>query len=422
MNKRALINRIGIGLFVAAAAYFLLRELKGEAVDWYAHRWYVRTAAYIGSGVPDQICLTWSADPKTTQTIQWRTAPSVESGVVEYRTKDAVVEDTKTIEADRSVIEDTLLENDPLNARFSATLEGLQPATTYVYRVGSPATDEWSDWSEFTTAPDAAVPFSFMYLGDAQRGLGAWGLLMNKAYERHPEAAFYVVAGDLINDGGWRNEWDHFFGAAQVAFRNRPLVPVLGNHDYDYDEVPRLYTELLTLPENGPEGFPPERAYSFTYSNALFVVLDSNMPAGDQAAWLEDILSNSDATWKIAVYHHPAYPSAPHRENADVRDIWGPLFDKYHVDLALQGHDHAYLRTYPMKGGVRVETPADGTIYIVSVSGTKFYNQIDRDYSEVAFPNVMTYQLIDVTTDPDRLSYRAFDGDESIRDEFVIEK
>jgi hypothetical protein len=422
MNKRALIIRIGIGLFVAAAAFFLFRELKGEAIDWYAHRMYVRTAAYIGSGVPDQICLTWSADPKTTQTIQWRTAPSVENGVVEYRTKDAVAEDAKTIEADRSVIEDTLLENDPLNARFSATLEGLQPATTYVYRVGSPTTDEWSDWSEFTTAPNAAVPFSFMYLGDAQRGLGAWGLLMNKAYERHPEAAFYMVAGDLINDGGWRNEWDHFFGAAQVTFRNRPLVPVLGNHDYDYDEVPRLYTELLTLPENGPEGFPPERAYSFTYSNALFVVLDSNMPAGDQAAWLEDILSNSDATWKIAVYHHPAYPSAPHRENADVRDIWGPLFDKYHVDLALQGHDHAYLRTYPMKGGVRVKTPADGTIYIVSVSGTKFYDQIDRDYSEVAFPNVMTYQIIDITTDPDRLSYRAFDGDETIRDEFVIEK
>lgn len=422
MNKRALLIRIGIGLFTCAAAYFLFRELKSEAVDWYAHRWYVRTAAYIGSGDPDQICLTWSADPKTTQTIQWRTAPSVENGVVEFRTKDAVVEDAKTIEADRSVVEDALLENDPINARFSATLEGLQPATTYVYRVGSPATDQWSDWAEFTTAPDAAVPFSFMYLGDAQRGLGAWGLLMNKAYERHPEAAFYVVAGDLINDGGWRNEWDHFFGAAQVTFRNRPLVPVLGNHDYDYDEVPRLYTELLTLPENGPEGFPPERAYSFRYSNALFVVLDSNLPARDQAAWLEDVLSSTNATWKIAVYHHPAYPSAPHRENAGVRDIWGPLFDQYHVDLALQGHDHAYLRTYPMKGGVRVETPADGTIYIVSVSGTKFYDQIDRDYSEVAFPNVMTYQLIDITTDPDRLSYRAFDGDETVRDEFVIEK
>jgi hypothetical protein len=69
-----------------------------------------------------------------------------------------------------------------------------------------------------------------------------------------------------------------------------------------------------------------------------------------------------------------------------------------------------------------VASPADGTIYIVSVSGTKFYDQVDRDYSEVAFPRVMTYQTIDIATDPDHLTYRAFDGDGTIRDEFVIEK
>lgn len=422
MNKRVLLFRVGIGVFAAAAAYFLFRELKSEAIEWYAHRRYVRTAAYVSSTAPDQICLTWSADPKTTQTIQWRTAPTVADGVVEYRRKDVSDAAMQTAQAARSMIEDRLLENDPSNARFSTVLDTLEPGTTYDYRVGSPSIDSWSEWASFTTAPAQAVPFSFMYLGDAQRGLGAWGLLMNKAYERHPEAAFYVVAGDLVNDGGWRNEWDHFFGAAEGIFRTRPLVPALGNHDYDYDDVPRFYLDLLTLPENGPEGFSPERAYSFTYSNALFVVMDSNLPAADQAGWLEKVLSGSDATWKIAVYHHPAYPSAPHRENEDVREIWGALFDKYHVDVALQGHDHAYLRTYPMHDGARADSPAAGTIYIVSVSGTKFYDQVDRDYAEVAFPNVMTYQTIDVTMNPDRFSYHAYDGDGNVRDEFIIEK
>ena len=422
MKKRILFRRIAVGLLAVTAAFFLFRELKSEALEWYAHRQYVRTAAYVGSETPDQVCLTWSGDPRTTQSIQWRTAPAVEDGVVQYRRNDAAPEAVQSVEASRILIDDALLKNDPVNSRFSATLEALEPSTTYAYRVGSPSHDAWSEWSDFTTAPDGTTSFSFMYLGDAQRGIGAWGVLMDKAYKLHPEAAFYVIAGDLINDGGWRNEWDHFFGAGEAIFSHRTLVPALGNHDYDYDEVPRFYLDMLTLPENGPEGFPPERAYHFTYGNALFVVLDSNLSAADQAAWLEDVLSTSDATWKFAVYHHPAYPSAPHRENADVRKIWGALFDKYHVDLALQGHDHAYLRTYPMKGGTRVGSPAEGTIYIVSVSGTKFYDQLDRNYSEVAFPNVMTYQTIDITTDPNRLAYRAFDGDGNVRDEFVIEK
>jgi len=422
MKKRVLIRRLVFGILAVAATFFLFRELKGEAIDWYAHRRYVRTAAYVGSQDPDQVCLTWSGDPSTTQSIQWRTAPAVTDGAVQYRRHDAADGAVQSTEADRVVIEDPLLENDPSNSRFSATLSALEPSTTYTYRVGSPSGDAWSDWYEFTTAQDGTTPFSFMYLGDAQRGIGAWGVLMDKAFERHPEAAFYVIAGDLINDGGWRNEWDHFFRAGEPTFSRRPLVPALGNHDYDYDEVPRYYLEMLTLPENGPEGFPEERAYHFTYSNALFVVLDSNLPAADQATWLADVLSTSDATWKFAVYHHPAYPSAPHRENADVRAIWGGVFDRYHVDLALQGHDHAYMRTYPMNGGKRVDSPAEGTIYIVSVSGTKFYDQVDRDYSEVAFPNVMTYQTIGIATNPDRLSYRAFDGDGNVRDEFVIEK
>ena len=35
-------------------------------------------------------------------------------------------------------------------------------------------------------------------------------------------------------------------------------------------------------------------------------------------------------------------------EEKDFRETYHPLFDKYKVDLALQGHLHAYERTYPI--------------------------------------------------------------------------
>src|SRR5690606_38690334 len=114
--------------------------------------------------------------------------------------------------------------------------------------------------------------------------------------------------------------------------------------------------------------------------------------------------------------------SAENRENEGVVKFWGALFDKYHVDIAFQGHDHAYLRTYPMKNQQRVASPAEGTIYIVSNSGMKRYEQVDHPYTEVGFENASTYQAIDIQIDGNRLVYRAYDVDGNLRDEFVIEK
>ena len=152
------------------------------------------------------------------------------------------------------------------------------------------------------------------------------------------------------------------------------------------------------------------------------MILDSTLKPEAQATWLEETLTASTATWKFAIYHHPAYSSAPDRDNQAIRNHWLPLFDKHHLDMALQGHDHAYLRTYPMKGGQPVSSPSEGTIYIVSVSGTKMYEQDARDYTEFGMTNTSTYQVLDVQISGDRLVYRAYDIDGQKRDEVIIEK
>jgi hypothetical protein len=42
------------------------------------------------------------------------------------------------------------------------------------------------------------------------------------------------------------------------------------------------------------------------------------------------------------------YGSGSLEEKTDFREIYHPLFYKYKVDLALQGHHHVYERTYPI--------------------------------------------------------------------------
>lgn len=406
---------------VLVAGYFAVDEFKGYAIDYYADNYFVRVTSTPATPQPDQICLTWNADPHTTQAVQWRTATTVDDGWVEYREVDTESA-PEAVEAKRVISVDRLIKNDSVNYRYTAVVEGLQPDTAYTYRVGSRDQNLWSDWSQFTTAPEKDQPFSFVYLGDAQVGLRFWGNLVHRAHERHPDARFYVIAGDLVNKGNWRNEWDEFFDGADTIFAQRQVVPTLGNHDYAKQPIPRHYLEAFALPVNGPKSMDVEHAYSLTIGNALFVVLDSNLDAEDQADWLDETLSESDATWKFAVYHHPAYASAPHRDNQGVQKWWVPLFERHNLDIALQGHDHAYLRTYPMKEGKPTDSNRDGVVYTVTVSGTKFYEQEDHDYAVVAFPNVATYQVIDIDMNPDRLTYKAYDIEGAELDEFVIEK
>jgi hypothetical protein len=229
------------------------------------------------------------------------------------------------------------------------------------------------------------------------------------------------MAGDLVNRGNERDDWDSLFHNARGIYDRRPVVPAIGNHE-NQGGHPGLYLQMFDLPKNGPEKVEPERAYTFKYSNAEFFVLDSNLTPESQTAWLENALKTSTATWKFAVYHHPAYSSKPERDNPGIREEWTPLFDKYHVDMALQGHDHAYLRTYPMKDQKKVGTTAEGTVYIVSVSGTKFYEQDPREYIEFGMTNVSTFQVLDIQISGNRLIYRSYDADGKLRDNLIIEK
>ncbi|MBM3881733.1 MAG: metallophosphoesterase family protein [Verrucomicrobia bacterium] len=402
----------------------LLRTLRGSREDGRllgVFRW----TDYPASERPDQVVLTWSGDPQTSQAIQWRTRTGVRQGYLVYARRAEVhtvyPRRFERVKARTEPLRDLRLLNDPVVHRHRVELTGLTPATTYVYAVGDGSRRGWSEFREFTTAGAGPAPFSFVYMGDAQNGLDRWGSLVQGAFRQRPDAAFYLLAGDLVNRGNQRDDWDSFFHNARGVFDRRPLVPVIGNHECQGGH-PTMYLEQFALPRQGPPGLEPERAYALRYRNALLVVLDSNLQLAAQSGWLAQQLATTNVTWKFVAYHHPAYSSTPGRDNAAVRAAWTPLFDQYHVDLVLQGHDHAYLRTYPLKQGQRVASPAEGTVYVVSVSGTKMYEQAARDYTEVGMTRVSTYQVLDLQISGDRLLYRAYDADGALRDQLVIEK
>jgi hypothetical protein len=73
-----------------------------------------------------------------------------------------------------------------------------------------------------------------------------------------------------------------------------------------------------------------------------------------------------------------------------------------------------------MRANRPVATSAEGTVYVVSVSGDKFADQAARDYAEVAIPRTSTYQTIEIDPARDLLTYRAWDDSGEVVDRLEI--
>ena len=65
---------------------------------------------------------------------------------------------------------------------------------------------------------------------------------------------------------------------------------------------------------------------------------------------LEKAKNNSSIDWIIVMFHKPIYSSlSSHIQEYIMREKYQPVFDKYEVDLVLQGHNHLYDRTLPLQ-------------------------------------------------------------------------
>jgi hypothetical protein len=77
---------------------------------------------------------------------------------------------------------------------------------------------------------------------------------------------------------------------------------------------------------------------------------------GAQTAWLERTLAagrrDETVDWIIVQMHQCAASSSATGNGSDlgIRQEWLPLFDRYQVDLVLNGHDHDYERSFPVRG------------------------------------------------------------------------
>lgn len=390
----------------------LLTTIRGRGTETHLVGAFRKTS-YPSSQQPDQVMLTWSSDPKTSIDIQWRTDTAIAEGTVKYREIGSTV--IFSVEARKYVMEDLLLMNDRFIHRFTARLKGLKPGTNYEYQIIPDTT--WDEKHTFTTQSEDDS-FSFIWFGDTHFS-PKFGELFNRADSAHPDVAFYTIAGDLVSDGLYRNQWDDLFHYPGNVISRKPLMSVPGNHDNRSGLGALMYRKFFSYPKNGPDGVKKEQTYSFTYKNTLFLMIDATSPIEAQTDWIEEQLKNTSAKWKIAVFHFPPYNWEEPYFN--IQEAWVPIFDEYHVDLVFSGHIHYYMRSKPMKGGEVVDSYNNGTAYIISIAiPSKTPELKDEPYAEVQKPDGQYYQYIKI--EGDKLFYTAFDSNNAVADSFTIEK
>ncbi|WP_280336625.1 metallophosphoesterase [Nocardia wallacei] len=287
------------------------------------------------------------------------------------------------------------------------------------------------------TARNAVLPFRFTMMGDqgtdetpTQPGGVAPGDYDDMYYKadndptvRHADNVmrqivaarpdFHILAGDIAYadpSGAGKNAqfvpaggvapsgfdkfnpyvWDVYFGAIEPSASTTPWMFATGNHDMEAAYDTHGYgghLARLDFPGNGPSGCPS--AYSFTYGNVAVLSLDANdvsaeirantgYSGGAQTGWVERTLAayraDPNIDFLVCFFHHCAYSTTDsHASDGGLRAAWCDLFDRYRVDLVLQGHNHIFERTDPIRAGRPGKVAGDNSIVYPETDGTVYY-------------------------------------------------
>jgi len=269
--------------------------------------------------------------------VKWRTLEETD-GTVVYGEGDAL--DMESSHEGSATIHEVQLEN-------------LKPDTRYSYKVISGAVE--SSVHHLYTAVKENQGFRFTVWGDNQNGPDTFRQILSAMAGQGPH--FFLGVGDLVQEGKDEPLWkEQLFDPGRKFFHELPFFTAIGNHERNAD----ILYELYAMPPNGNEGVRATNQ-SFTYGNAFFLIVDTNMVffspmegvETDVSQWIKDQMHSEaaqNATWRIALAHEPGYSeswgngSCHNDGNKYVRNYLLPDLEEAQFHVYLSGHTHNYER------------------------------------------------------------------------------
>jgi len=301
------------------------------------------------------------------------------------------------------------------DGQVDVLVDGLAPATAYVYRVIVQSGSEiaTSPIGRFETAPAPDETVTFVVLSDTQwqwegtNRLAVIGDAVAFDAARSGGFDFILHVGDLVETPN-AAYWEPWFDSFETMLLAAPFVPVLGNHEKNSVS----YYKAFAHPPGAGQG--DERWWALHWGDVVVVGLDTSVARADrildQQAYARAELCGSER-WKFVIFHHPIYSSdAYHGSGYGYELIYHPIFVEAGVDIVFNGHAHNYERiekdgiVYLVLGGggavPRELAPTRVEGSIVAIENHNFYARVTATKSGISVEIVSVAEATETTFTP----------------------
>jgi len=296
------------------------------------------------------------------------------------------------------------------NHLHGRVIHGLTPGAFYFYRVIN-GPDEYR--GSFRAAPhNSGKTGRIFFYGDTRTFPEMHNMVCERMitdYQATPHIPTIAIhTGDWTSDdstNAWDNEYFHRDAdETRKMLANLPMNGCRGNHDGAGENYKIFW----------PYPYEDSFYWSFDYGSMHIAIVDQYTaydPDSPQFDWLKDDLRDSEKTWKLVVYHEPAWAAGGgHENNEEAQAYIHPLCVAFDVPVAIAGHNHYYSRC--TVDGIQHVTTAGG--------GAPLYGCDHGSPYLVAWAKA--YHYLSVLADQNTLEVKAIDIFGTVLDSFTVDK
>lgn len=368
--------------------------------------------------LPDRVLITPFSSENNELIFTWRTDTTVRKGTLEIIRGDVFSFPKENTERVESNYQEVKSKDFPMHYH-KAVVKDLKPDQIYKYRVGD--SPNWSPWYTYRHG-NFTDTVSLLYFGDVQNGIYKHTTqIFKEAVKKFGNSKLAVFTGDIIAHANNDYEWAEWHAASHDVKTTIPVIATPGNHEYSRDlERNKTLSDYWNTTFSYPYAHKIGNFF-LDYGFVRIVVLNSNEDVKEQGIWLDSLLSKTKQEWVIIATHYPIYSGAKGRTNKWLQENWLPIYEKYKnkIGIVLQGHDHTYARG-SLENRKGTPSKPSAPVFVISVMGEKRYELDRQDWMDVAYPDVSSYQYIEITKN--KISYKSFCETNSLIDQFEITK
>lgn len=266
--------------------------------------------------------------------------------------------------------------------------------------------------------------------------------IMNETCKLKLQPEFIVMCGDTVAGSAKEEilalQLTKLRKIIERYYPNKPLVPVIGNHEVNIEPLDDRFEKIFSLVYNdlSPSGYLNsynKTVYYIDIADVRLIILNAfhygstHKIDKDQLVWFEEKASEYKKN-KFVFVHSPAFPTGAHLGHCldlypEYRDAFWKIVDKYSIDIVFSGHEHNYSRKVIDSSFSSENFCYERSInQVITGGGGEKLRDKYKSKKGVVIPPISIYHFLVVDVESNLIRVSAISSKGKKIDEFKIEK